>query len=173
MEIPLNNNNLVKFMSDKEDKNHLFVLENLLRDMLPPYASNKCKLFAFLTNSGNVTVVLEAINAGNHELCSDALVKLGATIHNQSFSGHPKFKIAHSSIFDPGSWVKNKILSVQDRIINSPNEIKDVVVNKAGEELLELDDYVDQEKSGAQFIHIRFPFLISCLSVILLINTIT
>ena len=147
MEIPLNSDKLADYASAHEGNNHLYVLEKLLRDMLPPHASKKCELSGTLTNSGNLSIVLEAINAGNHALCNDALPKLEKQVHK--VQSQPSPMVAYN-LFNPSTWLHNKALDIQDSVINSPVQIRDSIKNKVGEGLLEAESYADQPKNGAQ-----------------------
>lgn len=170
MEIAMNGDKIKEFVSKNKGNNHLYVLENILRSMLPIYASKKCELFAVLTNSGNLSIVLEAVNAGNHALCSDALAKLGAPPHN--VQSRPTIDKAYS-LFDPSSWVRDKVYNVQDSVIGSPGVIKNVIENKIGESFLDAEDYVDErneyfmdQRNGAQQLHTRLSSFILVSSIL-------
>ena len=154
MEISLNVNKIANFISNKEDKNSLYDLENFLRNLLPLEITTRCQLFASLTSSGNLLLVLEALNAGNHEMCSDALVSLGETLHEHSSDP----QIARS-LFNPGSWLKDKVVDVQDTIIDAPQDIWDYLDTKVDEGLLNAEDYADRV-SGAEQAYVQISTLV-------------
>ena len=59
-----------------ENNNHLYVVENYLRAILPRSVSEKCHLYGFITSLGLVSIVLEALEAEDHELCHTALKRI-------------------------------------------------------------------------------------------------
>ena len=140
MEVSLNAAALSDYLSKHNENNHLYVLENMFREMLQIYALKKCELSATLTNYGNISLVLEALNPGNHELCQNALVKMANSIeNNKSFPMHPTFKVA--AFFE--GYVRNKLLDVQYDLMAIPGEVKDMAHHKLGEEVYDFNQRIE------------------------------
>ena len=50
-----------KVLANTERLNHLFELENIIRQLVPKYAKRKCHLTATVGSTGDIVVVLEAV----------------------------------------------------------------------------------------------------------------
>ena len=91
----LNSTILYNLIEMDENNNHLYVVENYLRAILPRSVSEKCHLYSYITSLGLVSVVLEALEAEDHELCHTALkriqihIKFGYTVKGYVY-GKPK-----------------------------------------------------------------------------------
>ncbi len=144
MELSLTSDSISTLISHWKNRNtnHLYYLENMFREMLPSYATNKCELYATLLDSGNISLILEALNPGDHKLCRDALLQLANLVsNNQSFPVHPTFKIA-ASIFD--SLARDALLGLQNRVLNSPEQIKNAIQGELGDKLSDVEDRVNE-----------------------------
>ena len=142
MEVTLDTRLVSDFVSQWEGKNHLYVLINMFRGMLPKYAGDKCDLSGSMTDGGNISLVLEAINAGDHALCESALMHLAKKINNNhSFPMRPTFKIAANII---EIITREGLKTLQDKITKTPEKIKNVIGTKIGETLEETEDRLDE-----------------------------
>ena len=142
-EVDLTSKALRKFMSDHKEKNHLYVLENMLREMLPPYAVKKCDLTGSLTNKGNVSLILEAVNPGDHQLCQDALKVITNTInsfHGQSRRDVGNFELAPFLSFE--SWLNDQVVNFQDKILGVGDDLGNQAYDIFGDTIQNLDDSV-------------------------------
>ena len=141
------------FISDHEEKNHLYVLENMLREMLPTYAAHKCDVSVSLTNNGNISLILEAANPGDHQLCQDATSSVINSINSGSTRTHPgsneiprnvdtprKFEMA--AFLSVDSWLRDQVVGVQDRIIETADDLRNQANVKLSDTLLTVDDKV-------------------------------
>lgn len=147
-QVALNNKALTEFISLHEDKNHLYVLENVFRDILPPYAVRKCDISGSMTDTGNVSLILEAVNPGDHQLCQDALRSMTNAINrNKSlYSLQPKFEIA--AFINLESWFRNQVVDIQDQILSASDDLKNKAQVKLGETVQGIDNKVQALPSG-------------------------
>lgn len=130
-------------MSDHKEKNHLYVLENMLREMLPPYAIKKCDLTGSLTNKGNVSLILEAVNPGDHQLCQDALLVITSTInsfHGQSRRDVGNFEMAPFLSLE--SWINDQVVGFQDQIVGAKDDFGNQAYDIFGDTIQDLDNSV-------------------------------
>lgn len=139
---------LAEFTSHHEDKNHLYVLENLLREMIPRYAFNKCDLSGSLTDTNNISLILEAVNPGDHQLCQDALLSIITTLKRNKTRRDltPEFEMA--AFISLESLVRDQVIGIQDEILKVSNDLQNEAEVKIGEELEDVDEEVDNLSRG-------------------------
>ena len=86
-------------------------MQDLLYTLLPADAHDKCHLYTYLTNSGGVSVVLEAWNFHDHKFCQETLNEFQAKVTGSK----KKFQIEYNKITE---WILNKareILNVKPK----------------------------------------------------------
>lgn len=107
--------------------------------MIPLNAKAKCVLSSSLTDGGNISLVLEALNPGDHQECKDALLAIIDSIdRNKSVrNSQPRFKMA--AFIDLESWARNQLLDVQDQLLNAAEDAKDKANMKVVEKVQEVD----------------------------------
>lgn len=142
-QVDLTSKALRKFMSDHKEKNHLYVLENMLREMLPPYAITKCDLTGSLTDEGNVSLILEAVNPGDHQLCQDALQVITSTtnsFHDQSRRDVANFELAPFLSLE--SWINDQVVGFQDQIVGARDDFGNQAYDIFGDTIQDLDNSI-------------------------------
>ena len=117
MTVGLNSTHLLNFIANK-NMNHLYTIENLLAKLLTRKTTDKCTLYCYLTVAGDVSVVLEAVNAADHATCNLGLVNLESTVEQASQS---KFNYR---IFQQGSWVTGKKFSFHHGLLEPVNYLE-------------------------------------------------
>lgn len=155
-QVSLNFQALNEFISHHEEKNHLYVLENMFREMLPPYAVSKCDLSTSLTDKGNISLILEAVNPGDHQLCQDAILSITNSIKNGFIHEMPR-KFEMAALLGIDSWLRDQVVDLQDQILDTSGDLKNQFNAKLGETLLTVDDKIQQlpsrgHKSSPPFI---------------------
>ena len=78
-----------RFISLHREYNDFNILMEAFRQHLPLYATDKCHLHGYMTSSGSLNLVLEAIASGHSELCSRALDELYSAVTLKSVT--PEF----------------------------------------------------------------------------------
>lgn len=147
-QVSLNLQALNEFIAHHEEKNHLYVLENMFREMLPPYAARKCDLSASLTDTGNISLILEAVNPGDHQLCQDAILSITSSIKNGFIHDMPrKFEMAAFMSID--NWFRDQVVGVQDRILEASDDLRNQARIKLGDTLREADDKIQRLPNSA------------------------
>ena len=153
--IKLNRTMLYEFLATNRGNNHLYVVENLLRDKLPKRVMNKCHLYGYMTSSGAVSMVLEALNAGDHNLCHSALLQLQTIVTKAA--GQPKFKTVYGML-EPRGWVRNKMLSFQHTVLEPPGYMEHERPGGIDKTFLNVEKYIysgSRSHLGIQ-VHILF-----------------
>lgn len=137
------------YVSHNKEKNHLYVLENMLREMIPPYGVKKCDLSASITNHGNISLILEAVNPGDHQLCRDALQSITNSIKNGHRDNFPrKFEMAAFLSLD--SWFRDQVVEVQNQIINAAGDLGNQANVKLREQLVDVDERIQRLPSRGE-----------------------
>ena len=176
VEVALLSKPLSKFVFSHEERNHIFEVVNLFHNLLPQHGKEKCKLSGSLTNSGNVSLSLEALNAGDHMLCQNALHSITA-----SFKA-VKGKSLRKAVVEPGfemapfisldSWLQGQVIGIQDQVLTASDDFRARVNNKVGETLLEIDEKLPPEQFNGQtlsiFHHCVVTVLVLCIKVIIM-----
>ncbi len=72
---------MAALISTWKDINHMYIIENFLRKLLSPKASKNCELSATLTNTGNISVVLESLKGGDYSICTASAKQLAKEIN--------------------------------------------------------------------------------------------
>ena len=121
----------------------MYVLENMLREMLPSYAASKCDLSAFLTDRGNISLIVEAMNPGDHMVCQDATYSITNAIKKPTASRN--FEIAAFLSID--SWFRDQVIRVQDQVMSGADDLRNQVDMKVGDTLLTVDEEVDRRRN--------------------------
>lgn len=173
---------LSDFISNHEEKNHLFVLENMLREMLPPYAVQKCDVLVSLTNSGNISLILEAVNPGDNQLCQDATLSVTNSI--ESGITHPgsnemprnvdtprKFEMA--AFLSVDSWLRNQVVEVQDTILDSADDFRNEADVKLSDTLLTVDDEIQELPSKGSFCTVSNSIVLHALTALTFVQLFT
>ena len=75
---------LAALVSNWEDVNHLYIVENFLRKLLPKTSATSCELTASVTNSGNISVILEAMDTKDVNICKQSTQELANAINSHS-----------------------------------------------------------------------------------------
>ena len=75
---------LAALISNWEDVNHLYIVENFLRKLLPKTSATSCELTASVTNSGNISVILEAMNTKDEDVCKRTAQELANAVNSHS-----------------------------------------------------------------------------------------
>lgn len=159
---------LTDLVKSWEEINHLYVVENFLRNLLSKEETSKCDVTATLTNSGNFSVVLSALSPTDHTTCFLAGKKLADSINSKS----PRTQDAMLSPvaktaallnpFNPGASIKGFLHTTQNQMISKANDLRDQATGKANDALLEVDRKVQERKqynkaskqSSTLFVHI-------------------
>ena len=152
----------------------MHAVEDLLRVMIPPQAENKCKLYSSLTDSGNISLILEALNPGDHQDCKDALLLITNTINrNKTVRNiHPKFEMA--AFISLESWARNQLIDIQDQILNAAEDLKDQTNVKLADTVQDIDNKVQGLPVGRGWnldaSALVYTYVSSSLSLILLLH---
>ena len=147
----INLEQLTGFLIHQEEKNHLFIIDNLFRDMLPPYAVSKCELSASLTVNGNISLILEAVNPGDYQLCRDALQSITTRIKRSASLQNTPRKFEMAAFLNLESWLKNQAVDIQDTVFNAADDLQNQARVKFGETVLDVNDRIQNlPNSGAQ-----------------------
>lgn len=142
-QVGLNLTALSEFISHHKEKNHLYVLENMLREMLPPYAVSKCDLSMSLTDKGNVSLILEAVNPGDTQMCQGAILGITNAIKNGFVHDAPRnFEMA--AFLNVDSWFRDQVIGLQDRITDTADDLSNQANVKLDGTLLTLDDKIQR-----------------------------
>ena len=73
---------LAALVSQWEDMNHLYVVENFLRRLLPEEAQVWCSLSLTLTDEGELSAAVAAIDSAESEICHKAASSLVSIVNN-------------------------------------------------------------------------------------------
>ncbi len=76
-----NTKQMSALLSTWTDVNHMYVIENFLRQLLSDQASKYCELSATLTNAGNISVVLESVQSDKYTVCKNSARELAREIN--------------------------------------------------------------------------------------------
>lgn len=137
-QVRFNHTALNEFISHHKEKNHLYVLENMLREMLPPFAENKCDLSASLTNKGNISLILEAVNPGDTQMCQGAILGIANYIKNGFIHDVPR-KFEMAAFLSVDKWFRDQVIGFQDKIKDTAGDLGNQANVKLGDTLLTLD----------------------------------
>ena len=141
---------LSEYLNQHHEENHLYVLENMLRHMLPPYAARKCDLFTSLTDSGNISLIVEAINPGDRQECQDGLLTITNAIkHKKSHSHGPEREFKMAAFISAEAWFRNTLVSFQDRVTDIGADLRDQANAKIGETVQDVDNKIHALPSGS------------------------
>lgn len=165
VQLAMNAEALSKFIAERGDNNHVYILENFFRNQLPDYAKRKCDLYGYLTTSGNLSLLLEALNPGDHLLCEKALLQV-TTIdsHNDSKPGQRQLKTA--ALFE--GIIRNEIVNIQNRAIRISGNIRNDASNKFKGSIYDIDQRLDHVPQNGERTHMLvdlFPSLTAVLSL--------
>ena len=167
-QISLKSNKLSNFVFKHEEQNHLFAVESLLRNMLPPYGMKKCKLFSSLTDSGNISLILEAVNPGDHQECKDAVLKVINNVNRNKTARDVNREFEMAAFLDLENWAEDTMMDIQDKLAETADDLKNQAAVKSAETLNEFDNKVDQLPShgacavpGTVLIYLSFNILLT------------
>jgi len=130
---------LYEFIAASPANNHLYVLEKLLRERLTRKASEKCHLYIYLTTTGNLSIVLEALNAGDHLVCSGALVRLQTRLSEIPSQRHLRLIYG---MLQPSTWLAGKTLSFQHAILEPVGYVENERPGGIDRSFLDVENYL-------------------------------
>ena len=159
----LNTTSVYKFILANEENNHLYVIENLLRDQLPHDVADKCHLYSYMTNAGAMSIVLEALNPGDYHLCNAALSTLKGKTKNSESNFEIAFFVGNLIKNQLENYIQKKVLSFQDKLLKAPDAVRNKLSQSVNENVNKLDKAVDDRVSNSEyFIH---PHFTSCIII--------
>ena len=129
-----------------EEVNHLYIIENFLRKLLTSIAVKKCELTSTLTDSGNISIVLAAVNPEEHKMCSDGIMQLVKTINEHpaslknSMIGPVAKTAAMVNPFNPGASFQSYLSNMQNKAIKKGEDSLKQANHKYKSTLKEMDD---------------------------------
>ena len=71
-----------KGLADMKESNHMYVVENFIRKLVPESASKNCHLTTTMTDKGDLSIVLEAVSGAHDTQCIAASKELVELINN-------------------------------------------------------------------------------------------
>ena len=104
-----------------EEMNHLYMVENFLRKMLPEKAGEECALTVTLTNQGDVSVTLAAIKPESADSCLEASKELPGAVSKPEATDTKivQPRAPAMSLFNPMSGVQDVVDSVNSKASNT------------------------------------------------------
>ena len=146
----------------------------MFHSMLPTYAVDKCEVSASLTDHGNISLILEAVNPGDHQLCQDAVTSISTSINTDPLEHNTPRKFEMAAFINLDSWVRNTAIDVQDRIRSGANDLKNQANVKFGQTLQDLDKNIQRLPSkGQEKTHSAMVFIICLLVTTLYMHSVT
>ena len=103
--LSLNMSSVYRFISLHREYNDFNILMEAFRQHLPLYATDKCYLHGYMTSSGSLSLVLEAIASGHSELCSRALDELNSAVTLTSVTPEFHFEMKEQLRHDANQWI--------------------------------------------------------------------
>ena len=135
---------LYEFLSASPTNNHLFVLEKILREKLTSKTIKKCHLYIYLTTTGNLSILMEALNAGDHIICSKALTNLQTRLSKAPSQNH--LKVAYDML-QPGTWLAMEPMSFQHTILEPVGYVENERPGGIDRSFLDVDRYLMADSS--------------------------
>ncbi len=154
------------------DVNHMYVVENFLRQLVSAKASRQCELSATFTTTGNISIVLESIQGGDYTVCKNSARELAREIN-----GH--YPAVEDSMLRPIAKTAflldaiNPVNIVNSFVEETTDKITDTATNTVNDGLMEAENgAVELEREHNRYIDSGFVTrasvgLVSILALIL------
>ena len=113
---------LAELARDWPEINHLYMVENFLRRLVPTESQSHCELSLTLTNTGAVMMVLEAVDPRHSAVCQAAAMEVAEKINRPSYSDDSLRPLAREA----------RLLSLGDTVGESVRAQGDIITSDVG-----------------------------------------
>ena len=149
---------LAELAKDWPEMNHLYMVENFLRRLVPQEMAAQCDLSLTLTDSGAIMLMLEAVEQKHSATCQAAAVDVAEKINSPSSSAStaikPLARTARLLGTIGGNMIENSIKSQTDIITKDVKKMKsDATGSVAGvynDNMKKVESYSSESSSSAE-----------------------
>lgn len=160
---------LAELAKDWPEINHLYMVENFLRRLVPKEMAAQCDLSLTLTNSGAIMLMLEAVQQKHSATCQAAAIDVAEKINSPSSSGNtavkPLARTARLLGSIGGNVIGNSIKSQTDIITQDVDKMKSdatsSVASAYNDNMKKVESYSSESSSSAES-----TFLVSTATVL-------
>lgn len=163
---------LAELAKDWPEINHLYMVENFLRRLIPQEMAARCELSLTLTDSGAIMLMLEAVQQNHSATCQAAAIDVAEKINSPSASANNAIKpLARTARLLGGNVIENSIKSQTDLITKDVNKMKsDATGNVAGvynDNMKKVESYSSESSSSALLVSTTTVLIVTLLGVLL------
>ena len=124
---------LAELARDWPEINHLYMMENFLRRLVPEEMVSECELSLTLTDSGAIMLVLEAVHPRHSGTCQAAAMEVAERINRPSDEDaalRPVVRTARLLQGLGGNMIQNSVQDQTDLITGDVNKMRSDTTNK-------------------------------------------
>lgn len=123
---------LAELVKDWPEINHLYMIENFLRRLVPEQVTSLCDLSLTLTDTGDIMMVLEAVHDQQSGVCQAAAMEVTEKINTPSSDSalEPVVRTARLLGGLGGSMIQNSVQEQSDLITGDVAKMRADTTNK-------------------------------------------
>lgn len=155
VEVKPSTGQLAEMARDWPEINHLYMIENYLRRLVPGDVGSQCDLSLTLTNTGAIMLVLEAINTRHSTACQAAAMEVALKINKPSSQGGSLRPLTRTARLLPGmignsikQSVRGQVNTVTSDLTRAKSMGANKVVNSYNSKVKGVENYANKKQTS-------------------------